>query len=215
MTGGGGVELIDLRIGHPSSPALLTGFHSAFRPGGLVAVTGASGRGKSTLLSVVGLLLRPLGGRVLVDGEDVTGASDRHRSRIRATRFGFVFQDAVLDERRSILDNVLEPALYVGTDRRTAEARAVELLERFDVALPPRRRPGQVSGGQAQRIALCRSLLNDPAIVVADEPTGNLDRATADAVVAGLRDHADGGGTVVIATHDDSVVAACDRVIAL
>lgn len=215
MRGSTALELVDLEIGHPSSPPLLTGFSETFASGSVVAITGASGRGKSTLLSVIGLLLRPLAGRVIVGGHDAAAANDARRSAIRAERFGFVFQDAVLDDRRTILDNVTEPALYAGIPRRSAEQRAFELLERFGVALPPGRRPGQVSGGQAQRIALCRALLGRPSIVVADEPTGNLDRSTADVVVVALRDHADSGGTVVIATHDPEVVAACDRTIAL
>jgi ABC-type lipoprotein export system ATPase subunit len=152
---------------------------------------------------------------VLLDGARVDRRPDADRARLRAHRFGFVLQDAALDATRTVLDNVVETALYRGEPRRTAAAAAHRLMERFGVDLRASHRPGQISGGQAQRIALCRALLAAPSVVLADEPTGNLDTATGDTVIRALREHAAGNACVVIATHDASVVAACDRRIAL
>lgn len=181
----------------------------------MTALTGASGRGKSTLLYLLGLMLSPSAGSVLVDGVTASGGGDAARARLRAHRFGFVFQDAALDNSRTVLDNVTEVALYRGQERSALEPAARELLERFGVDVPPERKPGQVSGGQAQRIAMCRALLCNPGIVLADEPTGNLDPVTARLVVNALREHANIGATVVIVTHTPEVAEACDSEIVL
>lgn len=186
-----------------------------FPAGRMTALTGPSGRGKSTLLYLLGLMLHPNAGEVLIDGRNAASLRDSERARLRAHRFGFVFQDAALDATRTVLDNVTETALYREVPRATTTARARELLERFGVDVPAARKPGQVSGGQAQRIALCRALLNDPAILLADEPTGNLDPATTETVVAALREHAASGAAVIIVTHSPEVADACDREIRL
>lgn len=194
---------------------VVTGWSASFSPGSATALTGSSGRGKSTLLYLLGLMLHPAAGRIIVAGTDVTRLRDAERARIRAERFGFVFQDAALDATRTVLDNVTETALYRRSPRRIAQTRARELLERFGVEVPADRMPTQVSGGQAQRIALCRALLNEPRILLADEPTGNLDPATADLVVGALRDHARAGAAVIIVTHSPRVAASCDQEIRL
>ncbi|WP_233486739.1 ABC transporter ATP-binding protein [Zhihengliuella sp. ISTPL4] len=181
----------------------------------MTALTGPSGRGKSTLLYLLGLMLRPSSGRVSVSGHEAARLSDGERARLRAHLFGFVFQDAALDATRTVLDNVTETALYRGQPRSHAVPRARELLERFGVDLPAHRKPGQVSGGQAQRIALCRALLNDPAIMLADEPTGNLDPVTAEMVVSAMRERAASGAAVIVVTHSRDVAEACDREITL
>ena len=195
-----------------------------FTPGKVTAVTGPSGRGKSTLLYVLGLMLTPSRGHVLLDGDSVSDASDTTRSRLRAARIGFVFQDAALDPSRVILDSVIEPALYAGWSPRRARVRGRELLEEMGVAARADHKPGEISGGQAQRVAVCRALVTDPAVVLADEPTGNLDRDNAEGVLTALtratshgRDGgATGGGrTVVIATHDPFVLEHADEVLAL
>ncbi|GAA4829007.1 ABC transporter ATP-binding protein [Luteimicrobium xylanilyticum] len=195
-------------------PVIVDFDHDVLR-GSTTALTGPSGRGKSTLLYLLGLMVRPSSGRVLVAGHGASDLSDAQRARVRAHHFGFVFQDAALDPTRSVLDNVTEPAIYGEMDRVDAVARAAALMSRFDVDLPPGHRPGQVSGGQAARLALCRALLLAPPIVLADEPTGNLDDAAATVVMNGLLEHAAEGGTVVIATHDTRVVARCDVVVTL
>ena len=195
---------------------LFGGLTHPFTPGRVTALTGPSGRGKSTLLYVLGLLLTPSAGRVLLDGEPVSQAPDAARAGIRARRVGFVFQDSELDPSRRVIDSVLEPALYAGFNREEKLAQAHALLIRFGLAARADHRPGQVSGGQAQRLAVCRALLNDPDIVLADEPTGNLDRGNAELVLSALVEAAhDHGHTVVIATHDPFVLDHVDEVVHL
>ena len=194
---------------------VLDGLDVVFPRGALSVVTGPSGCGKSTLLYLAGLLLRPSVGSVRVGGVAAGGLPDRERSRLRAERIGFVFQDAALDVTRSVLDNVVEGALYAGMTRQEAERRALGLLDRFGVELRADHRPGEISGGQAQRVGLCRALVKDPEVILADEPTGNLDAGTASVVLEALRDAAGEGATVVVATHDRDVAAEADHVVAL
>lgn len=180
-------------------------------PGGVMtALTGPSGRGKSTLLFIAGLLLKPRSGRVLIDGTDVTTMGDRRRSALRGGRIGFVFQDAALDASQSVLENVIESSHYSGVSRAHARSRALSLLYELGVDVDPRRRPVQISGGQAQRVAVCRALLPAPDAVLADEPTGNLDADSAGAVLRRLRDEAARGAAVAVATHDERVIRTCD-----
>jgi len=200
--------------GH-DAPPILESWSATFGGGAMTALTGSSGRGKSTLLYLLGLMLQPTAGEVVLDGTAVSGLKDATKARLRAERFGFVFQDAALDSSRSVIDNVTETALYRGASRRDAIARGRDLLDRFGVDVPAARRPGQVSGGQAQRIALCRALVSSPRVLLADEPTGNLDPATSDVVVRALRDHAATGATVIVVTHSPDVAAACDEEIGL
>lgn len=209
------LEAVGVTFGYQSGAPVLTDWSAVFPGGQTTALTGPSGRGKSTLLYLLGLMLRPGSGEVLVDGQPTAGLSDAAHARLRADRFGFVFQDAALDATRTVLDNVTETALYRGQSRGDAEPDARALLERFGVDVPAHRKPGQVSGGQAQRIALCRALLNTPRILLADEPTGNLDPATSALVVDALNAHADTGAAVIIVTHDPVVAAACDQEIRL
>lgn len=209
------IEVASLSFSYRRKAPVLSDFSERFEHGELVALTGVSGRGKSTLLYLLGLMVRPQGGRIYIQGVDTSDLRDRSRSILRANVFGFVFQDAVLDTSRSILDNVVEPALYRHQPRSQAVEEAFSLMERFGVDLDPARKPGQISGGQAQRIALCRALLSRPTILLADEPTGNLDRVTASVVVEALRSVSSEGGTVVVASHDEAVVSQCDRVVRL
>jgi ABC-type lipoprotein export system ATPase subunit len=160
-------------------------------------------------------MLKPGSGALYLDGVNVAEFPDAARSRLRAEYFGFVFQDAALDATRTILDNVVEAALYRGQSRTEAKNRARALMSRFGVDLGESIKPAQISGGQAQRLSLCRALLNDPRYLLADEPTGNLDAKSADIVVAGLREQADAGSVVIVVTHDPSLVDRCDREIVL
>jgi len=195
---------------------LFAGLDHDFAPGSLTVVTGASGRGKSTLLYLLGLMLTPSAGEVLVDGRPVSGMGDGERSSLRAARIGFVFQDAELDPARRVVDSVIEPGLYAGGVVKLLRPKAYGLLERFGLSDRADHRPGQVSGGQAQRVAVCRALINDPDIVLADEPTGNLDRDNAGLVLESLSAAAHHQGcTVIIASHDPFVVGFGDQVVAL
>jgi lipoprotein-releasing system ATP-binding protein len=200
---------------HRDASRVLRGFEHAFARGSLTALTGPSGCGKSTVLYLLGLLLRPTGGRILWDGVDLSRRSDAERSLIRGREIGFVFQDAILDPSRSILQNVMEGALYARLPPGRARVQSLALLRRFDIKVRATRRPGEISGGQAQRVALCRALVKEPRLILADEPSGNLDEASADVVWAALAEAATDGCTVVVATHDWQRAASADTVIAL
>lgn len=204
-----------LTFGYDPTAPIIERWSHTFVSGEMVAITGPSGRGKSTLLYLLGLMLSPGDGEVLVDGEVVSRLSDARRAQLRAQSFGFVFQDAALDTTRTVLDNVLETTLYRAASRAAEARRARDLLAELGVELTTTATPGQVSGGQAQRIALCRALLNNPRVLLADEPTGNLDRESADAVLAALRVQAGRGAVVIVVTHDDEVVARCHRRVTL
>jgi ABC-type lipoprotein export system ATPase subunit len=205
----------DLTFGYAPHTPILTEWNADFLAGEVVAITGPSGRGKSTLLYVLGLMLRPTAGLVQVNGANAASLGDAARAALRAKTFGFVFQDAALDPTRTVLDNIIETALYTGERRDHAKQHACRLMEQFGVGLRARAKPGQVSGGQAQRIALCRALLNNPEILLADEPTGNLDPVSADLVVDAFHAHAHGGAAVIVVTHDPALVVRCDRKIDL
>jgi ABC-type lipoprotein export system ATPase subunit len=209
------IDARNITFGYDAAVPILNDWSATISAGEVVAITGPSGRGKSTLLYLLGLMLRPGSGEVRIDGVDAAHLSDAKRAHLRARRFGFVFQDAALDATRTVLDNVIETALYRGEPRAQAKVRAQNLMTQFGVDLRATARPGQVSGGQAQRIALCRALLNDPRILLADEPTGNLDPASADIVVDAFHAQAHSGAAVIIVTHDPLLVARCDRTIQL
>ncbi|MFT4294704.1 MAG: ATP-binding cassette domain-containing protein [Micropruina sp.] len=195
---------------------LFGGLTHEFTPGAVTAVTGPSGRGKSTLLYVLGLLLTPTTGSVVLDGRPVSHVSDSERAFIRSRRIGFVFQDSELDPTRKVIDSVVEPALYAGGRRSEQLPRAQELLRRFGLAERAEHRPGQVSGGQAQRLAVCRALINSPDVILADEPTGNLDRDNAALVLDALTGTARlDASTVIIASHDPFVLEQVDEVVQL
>ncbi|MDY0827781.1 ATP-binding cassette domain-containing protein [Microbacterium sp. BG28] len=206
----------DVRFAYrPSLPPVIDGFNASFRRGSMTAVTGRSGVGKSSLLFLLGLMLSPDSGELTILGEPTSTTSDAYRARLRASRFGFVFQDSCLDPRRTVLDNVLQPLAFRGARRAEWKTRARDLLDRVGVSVPVDRRPGEVSGGQAQRIALCRALLAEPDIVLADEPTGNLDARSAADVMGALRSRAEAGSAVVIVTHSAEVEGLCDETIHL
>jgi ABC-type lipoprotein export system ATPase subunit len=195
----------------PQDVRALSGVSIEVRPGEFVAVHGPSGCGKTTLLLVAGGLLQPDSGRVTVGGEDLYALPPDRRARARAARIGFVFQQFHLLPYLDVLGNVLAPTLALRTDG--AEARARELLDRLGLAPRMRHKPNELSAGEQQRTALARALLNKPGLLLADEPTGNLDEAAAEGVLGGLEEFARGGGAVLLVTHNPKAVARAGRAV--
>jgi putative ABC transport system ATP-binding protein len=182
--------------------------------GDFVAVTGPSGGGKTTLLNLLGALDRPSHGRIVFDGQDIASLGEAALSRYRREKVGFVFQSYCLLPTLSALSNVLAPALPGGHGRRTRD-RARELLRRVGLAGAEKRLPGELSGGEQQRVAIARALLLDPELILADEPTGNLDSANGAGIIELLKSLHDMGKTVLVASHDQRVAGACARVLRL
>jgi ABC-type lipoprotein export system ATPase subunit len=182
--------------------------------GEMVAVLGRSGSGKSTLLNLLGGLDRPDSGRIAVAGEEITGAGERALDRVRLRRIGFVFQSFQLIEELTGEENVLLAARLPGAPSG-GRRRAAALIDRLGVAGVAAHRPHELSGGEQQRFAIARALVNDPALVLADEATGNLDDASAAMVIATLGALADEGRAVVLVTHEAGSAAAADRVLYL
>jgi putative ABC transport system ATP-binding protein len=207
------LELIDVVKEYPGDPPVLAlaGVDLRIVQGELVAIVGPSGSGKSTLLHVMGTLERPTSGVVRIAGEDTSTMSDTQLSGLRARRLGFVFQQFFLLDGLSVLDNVADGLMYRGG--RVAERRRLAQVAIERVGLGPRvsHRPNQLSGGEQQRTAIARALAGRPALVMADEPTGNLDSATGESILELLRELHDEGTTIVVITHDLEVAAAMER----
>ena len=193
---------------------VLRGLDLQVAPGEVVAIMGASGAGKTTLLQILGTLLRPDGGSLEIDGTDVLALSQKEIASFRGRRIGFVFQAHHLLPEFSAEENVMIPALIAGVSGRDARARARELLERVGLSERLTHKPGELSGGEQQRVAIARALVNAPAVIFADEPTGNLDSTTKDQIHSLLFDlRRDLGQTQLIVTHDPALAALCDRTV--
>ncbi|MEJ2001360.1 MAG: ABC transporter ATP-binding protein [Maritimibacter sp.] len=210
-----GVEKVYNR-GLPSEVSVLRGASLSLDKGEVVALVAPSGAGKSTLLHIAGLLDTPDSGAVRIAGQEMVGASDRLRTGIRRDQVGFIYQFHHLLPEFSALENIVLPQLANGIGQGAARARAMTLLDSVGVAPRAEHRPAALSGGEQQRVAFCRALANEPALLLADEPTGNLDPATSDTVFEALMALVrETGLSALIATHNLELAARMDRVLHL
>lgn len=192
---------------------VLRGVSLSIRRGEFAAVIGPSGSGKSTLMNLMGCLDRPTSGNIMISGTDTSKMNDAELAHVRGRRIGFVFQTFNLIGRMTALGNVELPMVYQETPRRSRRRRARELLEMVGLGGRVTHRPSEMSGGERQRVAIARALANDPAIILADEPTGNLDTKTGDDIIQILKDLNRDGRTIVMVTHELDLAETCDRII--
>ena len=212
------IEVVDLtrtyQMGAETIRAL-DGVSLQVDPGEFLAIVGRSGSGKSTLMNLLGCMDRPSSGVYRLDGEDVQGLPDDALSRVRNQHIGFVFQSFQLLGRVSALRNVELPLLYRGTPRRQRRRLAIAALEKVGLGDRLHHKPLELSGGQRQRVAIARALVGEPSLLLADEPTGNLDSATEKEIMALFDDLHAAGNTIVIVTHEPDVAARCPRAVRL
>ena len=199
-----------------SAIEVLKGASLSVSPGEMVALVGPSGAGKSTLLQIAGLLERPQAGEVAIVGERCERLADRRRTRLRRERLGFIYQFHHLLAEFSALENVILPQMIAGRSKRAARERAREILARLGLDARETHRPSRLSGGEQQRVAIARAIANQPAVLLADEPTGNLDHDTADSVFESLLDIVRTTGlAALVATHNMALAERMDRRLAL
>lgn len=185
------------------------------KQGEFVGIVGRSGCGKSTLLNIIGTLDYPTEGAVICEGVNITNLKEEERAKFRNKNIGFVFQSFYLDKSFTILENITMPLLLGGVAKKERDKIGMEMLEKFGIAEKAKAFPHELSGGQMQRVAIARALINNPKIVLADEPTGNLDSWNGKLVMQALRDLVKSGTTVILVTHNQEDVKECDRIIKL
>jgi len=202
---------------HKAAPPVraLAGVDLSIPRGQYVAIMGPSGSGKSTLMNVIGCLDRPTQGRYLLDGQDVAQMNDEDLSRVRGRRLGFVFQAFNLIPQLTVEENVQVPLFYQNVHRKVRHQRALKALEQVELTDRVGHRPSELSGGQMQRVAIARALVTEPSLLLADEPTGNLDSATGQAILDLFDLLHTQGLTIVMVTHDDPVAQRCQRIVRL
>ncbi|MGI6015425.1 ABC transporter ATP-binding protein [Methanothrix sp.] len=212
------IELKDIKktylVGRSEYP-VLKGIDLEIEEGEFVALMGPSGSGKSTLLNIIGCLDRPTSGRFVLQGKDISRTSDQELARIRREELGFIFQTFNLIARISVQQNVEIPLMLRGISRRERRERATKLLESLNVAHRAEFGPQNISGGERQRVAIARALANDPRIIIADEPTGNLDLKNSSEVMKILNRLHEESRTIIMVTHNPEITGNCSRVIRL
>ena len=203
-------------IGKPNELQILNGINLDVNEGEFVSIVGASGSGKTTLMNMIGLLDRPTEGKYIIDGVDIDDATDQELSYIRNQKIGFVFQTYNLVSKTNALKNVELPMLYAGVSKKERTERAVELLKLVEMEDRMKHMPEELSGGQKQRVAIARALANNPAIILADEPTGALDSKTGRTVMDLFhRLNREQGKTIVLITHSEELAEETSRIITL
>ena len=211
------MELTEVGKSYPGNPPVeaLRGINLVVHRGELLALVGTSGSGKSTMLNIMGALDRPTSGKLCVDGQDLSNFSDRELSTLRGSRIGFIFQQFHLIAGLSVLENVSTGLLYQGINRSLRMEKATQLLSRVGLGDRMTHLPHELSGGQQQRVAIARALMGDPAIVLADEPTGNLDSETSEEIMDLIHQLNEGGSTIVVVTHDGELARSLPGVVTL
>jgi putative ABC transport system ATP-binding protein len=212
------IELRDIRksyyLGKNELP-VLKGIRLTIDPNEYVALMGPSGSGKSTLMNILGCLDTPTSGQYILNGQDVSKMEDNELAEVRNKEIGFVFQQFNLMPRLNALENVGIPLIYAGVSKKEREERAMEMLERVGLQDRAKHRPNELSGGQCQRVAVARALINRPSIILADEPTGNLDTATSEEIMEMFTQIHGSGNTVVLVTHEEDIADHARRIVRL